>query len=443
MAKFRSIQNAMYNKIDKLAGGLNPSRTDMVAFARKELDRINAAQVAGGKTQLSPFRERLESIVNNKLQNAPFSAMKDLRASLLAQARDNTQILSGPERGFLTKMAGLIDQSIENELKRSRIQGLPELWRSANSITREEHELFEKKLIENLAAKKNPEDIALVLRGNSPGAISQIGIQETRDAMSVIPKQMIPRVQKQILLDTIYEATGKGTKPFDEKMFAKKILQIGDERGSVLFGSNWPNIKQFSELLNRITESGGLTAAGLANPGLLNQMGRLSAEAVATFAGVHAAHGPGLTAAAVPIVGEAALWKTVAAAMTHPEAAARILKIMQVLARTVPYAFAASANAGRGEKIGKGETPDERRLDDVRKMGEELKKKVTPTTGPQSSLPSNPKDMMAQARALQDMFHQSGLAPAPTPAEGTPGPQSSLRPTHRFDEQSGSIVALV
>ena len=68
--------------------------------------------------------------------------------------------------------------------------------------------------------------------------------------------------------------------------------------------------------------------------------------------------------------------------------------------------------------------------------------KVTPTTGPQSSIPSNSKDMMAKARELQDMFHSSGFSSQPsrpTSSEGATGPQSSLKITHRFNPKTGQI----
>ena len=411
MAKFRAMQTAMYNKVNKLAATLNPSRTDMVAFAKKELDRLNAAQRAGGQSQLSPFRERLQSIVNNKLPRAPFSAMKDLRSAILAEARNDNELLSGPEKGFLKKMAGIIDQSIMDEMKKSGIKGLPDLWRSANSFTREEHEIFEKKLIENLAANKNPEDIALVLRGNSPNAISQIGIQETRDAMSVIPKQLIPRVQKQILLDTIYEATGKGSKSFDEQVFAKKMLQIGDERGEVLFGNNWPKIKEFAGLLNKVTDKTGLNAASLSNPEIMKQVGRIALEAVVSASGVTstgASHSVSVLAGLAPIAGEAALWKTVAAALTNPASAAKFLKGVRLVLRGIPYAATGAANELGGKKS----------LNKMKELRDEVEKRKPPA---QTTTPTEKDD--------------------DTQPDAAPGSSLSVKPyTHVFDATSGRIL---
>lgn len=352
MEKFRNLQSSMYNKIAKSTKNINVSRDDMVAFARQELQRLNAAQKAGGNTVMSPFRQRLQAIVTNNLRVAPFSAMKDLRSALIAEASNRNEILSGPEKGFLKKMAGIIDGSMEDSLKKSGIKGLPELWRSANSVTREEHEKFVENLVKNLADKKNPEDIALVLRGNSPSAIAPIGIQETRDAMSVIPKSMIPRVQKQILLDTMYEATGKGTQSFDEGLFAKKILQIGDERGEVLFGKNWGKVKDFSELLNKMREKGGLSAANLSNPEVVKQVwtqvGRMAAEAFGSALSTRALGGSlmaDVASGVFPLASEATLWKTIAAALTHPETASKLVDKMATTVRLTPFLGYESYNA--------------------------------------------------------------------------------------------------
>lgn len=391
MAKFRKLQEAMYNKVAKSTKNINVDRSDMVAFAKQELKRMDAAQAAGGKTAISPFRQRLQSIVDNTSPVAPFNAMKDLRSELLAQAANHNEILSGPEKGFIKKMSGIIDGSMDKSLQNSGVKGLPELWRSANSITREEHEAFEKKLIENLAAKKNPEDIALVLRGNSPGAISQTGIDETREAMRVIPKNLIPRVQKQIILDTIYETTAKGSSSFNEKQFAKKIIQIGDERGEVLFGKNWKNVKDFAELLNRISDSSGTSgAAALSNPEVVKQLGSLAVEAAAVGAGTHAAGGPGILASAAPLVGQAALWKTVAAALTHPETAEKFLNVLRRSVRIAPYLAGGTYNAVKPMR-GKVNSVIEKSKQDI--VGD------ANAIGGQSSV-STPKELIERAKQL-------------------------------------------
>ena len=436
MEKYRKAQQAAYNRIDKVAknNSINPSRKDVIDFAKKVLNQAKSTEKSYGKSRMTPFKQALQDIVDNDLSNASWADAKDFRSKLLSEVRNDNSLMSGPEKSVLSKIAGIVDGSMEDAIKKSKVPGLYDLWRSANKITREEHEKFEQKLIENLAAKKNPEDIALVLRGNSPGAISQIGIQETRDAMSVIPKQMIPRVQKQILLDTLYEASGKGTTPFNEKMFAKKTLQIGDERGEVLFGKNWSNVKEFSESLNKLSESGGLQSASLSNPEVVKQVGRLALESITSVAGARAAGGPTLLAGVAPIMTEAALWKTVATALTHPVAASRFLKGMQVLARTGPYVGMGAGNVGRGEEIGKGETPDERRLDAVKQKAKDLQDKMSPTPAPVAK-PSAQPAVQAPVVIPQQLYDEDG---------NPVGPQSSAKPTwtHTYNPSTGQIEAV-
>jgi hypothetical protein len=93
--------------------------------------------------------------------------------------------------------------------------------------------------------------------------------------------------------------------------------------------------------------------------------------------------------------------------------------------------------------------------DDMKQLSEAAKEKgitVSPSLigflagaglASQNQKKSDPlDDVKKKANDLQDMFHQSGLAPAPSPSEGVTGPQSSLKPawSHVFDETSGKIV---
>jgi hypothetical protein len=53
------------------------------------------------------------------------------------------------------------------------------------------------------------------------------------------------------------------------------------------------------------------------------------------------------------------------------------------------------------------------------------------------------EEMKKKADELQNQMHLGGFAPAPKETSPPPGPQSSLRPTHRFDETTGNIISLV
>ena len=91
-------------------------------------------------------------------------------------------------------------------------------------------------------------------------------------------------------------------------------------------------------------------------------------------------------------------------------------------------------------------TPRKANPQDIKDKDKEMQAKpaaiAPPVPGPQSSIPKSPKDLLAQAEDLQNSFHRAGMAQHPA-QPAAPGPQSFLRPTHRFDETSGNIVAIV
>lgn len=394
MEDFSRSQKVVYGQLEQQAkaAGVQVPRKDVIAAAQKELSRIQRVKAeTGGGGPTDEFKNLLKDIVANKKTTASFEAMKDFRTSLLTRARSMNSLMSDPEKSLISNLATVTGDAIEDGLKNSSNPGLATAWRSANNVTREEHQLFLEKLVKNLADKKNPEDIALVLRGNSPSAIAPIGVQETRAAMSVIPKNMIPGVQKQILLDTIYEASGKGAQNFDEGAFAKKILQIGDERGDVLFGGQWPKVREFAHLLNKIRESGGLSgAASLSNPEIFSQIGRMTGEAVLGAVGGHVKGGHEVLAALAPIAGEAALWRTVATALTNPRAAEVVLNSLRRTVRILPYIAAGGYNASKKMR-GKVDSAIQKSKEDL--IGD------ANAIGPQSSV-ATPRELLERAKQL-------------------------------------------
>ncbi|CAN5950981.1 unnamed protein product [Sphagnum jensenii] len=403
MRDFSKNQEVVYSKIEKdaKAAGAYASRKDLVASAQKELDRINKVRnEVGGQGPTDEFKKELQSIIDNKRPYASYKAMKDYRSALLARLRSQNSLMSSDEKHILSSIAGEADKAIEDGLKASKNPNLANVWRAANTVTKEEHEAFAENLVKNMAAKKHPEDIALLLRGNSPSAIAPLGIDETRQAMQIIPKNLVPQVQKQILLDTIYEATEKGTTGFNEGMFSKKILQIGDERGEVLFGQQWPKIKEFSQLLNKIKESGGLSGASLSNPEVVKrvttQVSRMIGELTVLGGGSALRGGSPVVDAAIglgPIVGEAALWKTVAAALTHPEMSEKLLIAMRRAARFAPYGADIGYNLSK-----KAQEFVNKSKDDLIKKSEPLDR----AGRPQSSLakPLSPQELRERANQM-------------------------------------------
>ena len=325
-------------------------------------------------------------------------------------------------------------------VQKSGIPGLEDAVRAADKFTAEEHAMFEQDLVKKLVDTKKPEAIATLLRGR-PGGGSAIGtgIEETKNIMAIIPPKFHAPIQRQVLLDTMRQATNRVSKVFNERKFAESIGNIGDERGQIIFGKNWNNVKELTSIMERIngpTGLGGGTGAALQNIGAIR--GIVDAAYLAPLALVSGGH---LQGGAESAVGQLVFMRGLANVLTHPELATKLLTAVQIALRGTPYAITVAVNETGGVK---------KNIERIKEKVKELQAKPAPTPppapnpapGPQSSFPKDPKDLLAQAEDLQNSFHRAGMAQHPA-QPAAPGPQSFLRPTHRFDETSGNIVAIV
>jgi len=390
-------------------------------FATKELKELDQEEKVFSPALLKKGRRMLQTIIKAP-DNMNYQAMANARSDALGIARKLDRAMSGKESGFAKRMAQLYDESMMDAANKSGIQGLPEKIREANQITAEEHVRFEQALIKKIVKTKKPEAIASLLTGD-------IANQEARDLFSVLPADLHAPVQREVIMDTMREATDPLSKAFNERQFAKNVAEMGDERGNIIFGDNWKNIKELSAILEKIKSPMGMSgsAASLQNAGIIKGAlggSGIGAAALATATGHPAAGAEILGAEAVMILGYAYTYRALASALTNPEMAVKIIKAAQALNRATPYAIMGAVNETGGVNKNVHKVKD--------LLDEWNKNHPSKTIHPPES----------KAEDLQNEFHKSGLAPAPAPAEGT-GPQLSLRPTHRFDESTNSIVSMV
>ena len=413
----KPIMTTVTKTVNQTVDNLMPSRANIVKFAQDELKKIEAGKAAAGKAPESRYETILRGIVKNKASRSTYQGMAQARSEWLALSRDMNTGLSGPEAGFVKKMAGLADESMMDAAQKSGIQGLPEQIRAANKLTADDHTMFEQELVKKVVETKKPEAIATLLRGRT------IGNEELRNLFTIIPNELYAPVQRQLLLDTMRQSTYNTSKVFNERRFADALGNIGDERGVIIFGKNWNNIKELASTLEKIngpTGLGGGTGAALQNIGAIRRI--IEAAYLAPLALVAGGH---IESGIITVGGEIVTMRTMANLLTHPELTTKLLKALQVGARTLPYAATGAINETGG----------------VHKNINRAKDLIYEYN---NNHPSNTIQPLApKAEDLQNEFHKSGLAPAPTPEQATPGPQSSLRPTHRFDESTNSIVSLV
>ena len=402
----------------KIVDDVMPSTIPLKQFAAQELKKLDQLEKVLHPNILGQSREMLQTLIDAP-NNLTFSAMRAARSDTLAKVRELDQALAGKQAGLAKKMAELFDSSIMDGVKKSGIPGLEEQVRAADAFTANEHRMFEQALVKKIVDTKRPEAIATLIRNKN------MGIEETRDLFKVIPPSLHKPVQRQILVDSMRQATNNISKTFNERKFADSIGSIGDDRGEVIFGSNWKNIKELTGIMEKINGPVGMqggAGAALQNFSILKNL-----MLAATPFGL-AEHGQ-YGAAAGSIAAEWASLNVLATAMTNPATTAAMLKVARQFISKLPYMATGAVAVDRGQRSAKGEQP--------KSVLEETKQK---------------------ADDLQNDFHKSGFSPAPAettpppavvtppPAESTTPdfdvePQSSNKITHRFNPETGKIEA--
>jgi hypothetical protein len=334
---FRNQQTRLYSQIDQKAAnaGVMPDRTALRNFAEEQIKNMDLAKKAGGVSPVSKLRPMLEEIIASKDPTSTYQAMKEARSGWLALSRSWTEPLSGPEKGLVDQIVKLTDNSMTDAARNSGVPGLVNEVRHANDLTRTTHDLFESQLIKNIVKEKSPSKIArmVTLPGTSP---------EMTEALMKVLTSPSDRaaVQAHLLRNAVAASTKTGQVAFNERLFSKTILKIGDDKGMVIFGSNWPRISEIAKIMANITgETGGRGgAAELSNPALVKDA-------------IFAAIGIGTASPGVFVGGAAAQWTTINAfvsALQHPDKAARVLTALQKVARALPYGGMMAENAMTG-----------------------------------------------------------------------------------------------
>ncbi len=312
---------------DKTVDDVMPSTKALKIFAAQELKKLDQVEQILDPNLLGSSRSMLNNILDAP-DNITYNAMRTARSDTLAKVRELDQALAGKQAGLAKKMADLFDTSIMDAVKKSKIPGLEQQVRAADAFTANEHRMFEQALVKKIVDTKKPEAIATLIRGKA------IGNEETRDLFKILPKSLHAPVQRQIVLDSMRQSMNNVSKAFNERKFAELIGGIGDERGQIIFGSNWKNIKELTGIMERINGPVGLQGgAGAA----LQNFAILKNAMLLAIPGGEALRGEWLGSVG-SLAGEWASLNAIASAMIHPDKAALMLKAAQQVVKHVPYA---------------------------------------------------------------------------------------------------------
>ena len=328
-----------------------PSMVDLKKFAREQLDEINKPPYFLPKDVSEQARSTFQAILDNP-DRVSFKRMRDARSALLSTGRKLEEATGNSKSGLVKKLTQLTDQSLEDAAKNSSIPGLYDRWREANAATAEWHRIFEQKLVDKTVETGDPEFISQFLAGN------KVGLQQTRDLMKVLPQKLHDPVRRGLLDDAVSKAIEPRTGAFDEGKFASYVDKLGDERGNIIFGSNWKNIKELVDIIGKINGPVGLAKGGgaaLQNVGIMKKLlgAAVSVPAAAALAaGVGTGHlEGGLIGGSIVGLGglatEATGARAIAWAMVNPGKAAKMLEVARGIARALPYTASIGYNVAK------------------------------------------------------------------------------------------------
>lgn len=421
-----------------IRGPAMPSMVDLKDFARQQLTDINKPPQFLPKDVLEQARGTFQTILDNP-DRVSFKRMRDARSALLSTGRKLEEATGNSKSGLVKKLTQLTDKSLEDAAKNSGIPGLYDRWREANAMTAEWHRVFEQKLVDKTVETGDPEFISSFLAGN------KVGLQQTRDLFKVLPEKLHNPVRRGLLQDAVAKATDPRTGAFNEGKFATYVDKLGDERGKIIFGQNWKNIKGLVDIIGKINGPVGLGGGGGASLQNVGIMKRILGAAISVPAGVAVAAGAGsghlesglISGAAIAAGGvatEAATARTIAWAMVNPEKASKMLTVASDIARKLPYLPSVAYS------VVKPISPKE--ADIIKKSGEDLVKKAIPvsTPGPQSSV-YRPKDLIEKAKQINNPAAQGQIAYNHTAINPSTGHKIGSRDGIRwFDIQTGQQV---
>jgi hypothetical protein len=305
---------------------------------------IEGFREAQSHDALAMMDKQLNSLSTNRLSDeetgkAVQKIVADSRKALTAQESTKydevKQLLGVDPKTFMTPEQ--IDSAVEKKIAfyKQMGGGTPDVvgkLQAARNFTRTSRADVETKVMDRLM-RKEPELMGEYLRKSS--------LANLREFNKLMPGPVRQQAAANVLQSIITGATDAQTKQINQRVFATALKDLGEGRGRLIFGAQYPAIREGSELLNRIAPmagSGGAMSA-MHTVRQLIEVGSVAAAAIG-FSG-HA------YSAAAAVGGPVLAMRFIATALTHPQASAAVLKALRATAagtfRSVPYAVNAIA----------------------------------------------------------------------------------------------------
>lgn len=251
-------------KKTKLVGGVPVSTDNLKAAAKRLYAEISAQERLLDPTSVSSIKSHLASIIENE-EPVTFQAAQSTRSDLLQMVRKYDDILGNKKTAMYKLLSQGVDDDMMAAAKASGIPDLPEKLRAAQALAKEQHRLFGQQLVKQMAESAKPEELATFIRKG--------GLQEIRDLNKLLTPVQQKNMRVQVLSDILSEASkaqqlSPGYSPGgvlkltpDIRVFRgdKVASLVNDlsEKGhaQLIFGQDYKNVKQFSDLIRRVHPS--------------------------------------------------------------------------------------------------------------------------------------------------------------------------------------------
>ncbi len=242
----------MFSAVDNILGGAPVSYQD-VQGALRVLKKEAAAEV-----DIAATTSLIDDVLRKKTF-VTFGEAQRLRSSLLRitrNTRDEATINTA------NKIAGLVDDAMDNAARSLQGGGPLEAWRTANAFWKTGKERFNDLLIKSLM-KKEPEVVfQTAIRGQRPGSIRKVRAAVDDE---VVWKDM----QGQLLRDLMSKATDVQTGEMSGRKLLAGLKTFGDDTFDATFSK--PQRETFRELVQSMALVQGKAAKG-APGGMLIQL---------------------------------------------------------------------------------------------------------------------------------------------------------------------------
>ncbi len=255
-----AFEKAIQGKV-AATGAVIPQGTKVTAEPTVSVAGVKqaAAQLLSRAKQGLPGKE-IQGILGEILEKPDtmtFRAAQRLRSDLLRVTRTGTELIAGQAKGAAKKLSGLVDDAMEASAKAAGPEVF-EAWRRANAGYKKGAELFNSKLVQQLASRQPEAVVDGILKANRPGTV-RLAKQAIGDGKiwQSVQREYVERLVTRDAIDAAGEVLS------GQKVLTR-LRNFGDSASEVLGAERVRALEEMARTLKYTQEFTGKKAGGIA-----------------------------------------------------------------------------------------------------------------------------------------------------------------------------------